>query len=133
MTQSVWFVTGKNHFKLYINPRSHRFNENESIKNLGCSSGFGQEIATIALERGDKVIATARNLSSIETISWPRSNQHADSSDDSGNLRLMQLDVEWDEDKIKAVIDEAVAVWGRIDVLVNNAGYSVSGIAEEIG
>jgi NADP-dependent 3-hydroxy acid dehydrogenase YdfG len=42
----------------------------------------------------------------------------------SDNLRLLQLDVTDSQEAIQARIDEAVKFWGRIDVLVNNAGMS---------
>lgn len=71
------------------------------------------------LQRGDRVIATARNLKSIA---------HFKPSD---SLRTMELDISADEATIKRKAEEALNLWGKIDVLVNNAGYSLKILAED--
>ncbi|KAJ7472359.1 hypothetical protein B0H11DRAFT_2038722 [Mycena galericulata] len=87
----------------------------------GTSSGFGECLVKSVLARGDRVIATARNLSKI---------QHFLTSE---NIRVLQLDIVSGEESIKAIIAKAVEFWGRIDVLVNNAGYGAKGLIEETG
>lgn len=79
------------------------------IIQIGCSSGFGRRLATSALARGDLVIATARTVENIRIPVSP-------------NLRTLQLDLTSGSDAIKLKVDEAAAMWGRIDVLCNNAG-----------
>jgi NADP-dependent 3-hydroxy acid dehydrogenase YdfG len=77
---------------------------------------------TQLLQRGERVIATARTLSKIEN-KFPVSE----------NLRLLRLDITDDVSLIEPIIKEAVSFWGRIDVLVNNAGSGVLGLVEEHG
>lgn len=84
----------------------------------GCSSGFGSEIATQALARGDTVVATARNASKLEHLK------------DLGATTLA-LDVTASDAEIEAVIAAAVEKHGRIDILVNNAGAVLEGAIEE--
>jgi NAD(P)-dependent dehydrogenase (short-subunit alcohol dehydrogenase family) len=85
----------------------------------GCSSGIGQELVKQALARGDKVIATARRLESIQSLK------------DAG-ASVLKLDVTDEPDVINAVVAEAINIHGRIDVLVNNAGFMVAGTVEEV-
>jgi NAD(P)-dependent dehydrogenase (short-subunit alcohol dehydrogenase family) len=87
----------------------------------GASSGIGAGTARAALRAGDQVIATGRKLEKV------RDAYHGIGSD---KLAFIQLDVT-DEARSKAAIDEAVKRFGRIDVLVNNAGYSLLGNFEE--
>ncbi|KAJ7705431.1 hypothetical protein B0H17DRAFT_1037936 [Mycena rosella] len=87
----------------------------------GTSAGFGECLVKSVLARGDRVIATARSLSKI---------QHLATSD---NIRLLELDIISGEDIIKGIIAKAVEFWGRIDVLVNNAGNGAKGLIEECG
>lgn len=86
----------------------------------GCSSGFGRALAEAALERGDRVVATARQSATLFELAvrWP------------GTAHLLELDVT-DAAQCDAVVREAVGVFGRIDVLVNNAGYGLVGAVEE--
>ncbi|KAJ6609033.1 hypothetical protein B0H10DRAFT_2065674 [Mycena sp. CBHHK59/15] len=87
----------------------------------GTSSGFGKCLVDSVLARGDRVIATARSLDAIQGL--PKSE----------NIRLLELDLTAGEEAIKAIVATAVAFWGRIDVLVNNAGYGEKGLIEETG
>lgn len=86
----------------------------------GTSRGFGRIWAEAALKRGDKVTATARKLEDI-----------TDLKDRFGDLVLpLQLDVT-DRQRIPQVIHQAYEHFGRLDVLVNNAGYSLAATPEE--
>ncbi|KAJ6551335.1 hypothetical protein B0H19DRAFT_950510 [Mycena capillaripes] len=89
----------------------------------GTSSGFGECLVKSVLARGDLVIATARTLSKIEHLA----------KSGSDDVRLLELDIISGEDAIKSAIAKAVGFWGRIDVLVNNAGHGAKGMVEETG
>ncbi|MFC5408231.1 SDR family NAD(P)-dependent oxidoreductase [Larkinella bovis] len=86
----------------------------------GTSRGFGRIWAEAALKRGDKVAATARRLASI-----------ADLNEKYGeNVLTLELDVTH-SDQVKAVVEQAHAHFGRLDIVLNNAGYSLVGTIEE--
>jgi NAD(P)-dependent dehydrogenase (short-subunit alcohol dehydrogenase family) len=86
----------------------------------GCSSGFGQRLALAAAQRGDQVIATARNVKTIGEMAEPF----------GGRMITLPLDVT-DAAAAKAAVAKAVETFGGFDVLVNNAGYGLFGAIEE--
>ncbi|MCU0649257.1 MAG: SDR family NAD(P)-dependent oxidoreductase [Gemmatimonadaceae bacterium] len=87
----------------------------------GASRGFGLEFAKAALERGDRVVATARRLEALASLAATYGEQ----------VLPLTLDVT-DGAAARAAIAHAAAHFGRIDVLVNNAGYGLFGAVEEI-
>ncbi len=86
----------------------------------GASRGFGRIWTEAALQRGDKVVATARSLSSIADLNEKFGN----------NVLTLALDVT-KIDQVKLAIDTAFAHFGEIDIIFNNAGYSLVGTIEE--
>jgi NADP-dependent 3-hydroxy acid dehydrogenase YdfG len=94
-TNKVWFITG-------------------------ASRGFGRVWAEAALQRGDRVVATARNVASIAALK----EKYGD------NALTLELDVTKPE-QVKAAVTRAHAHFGRLDVIFNNAGYSLVGTIEE--
>ena len=86
----------------------------------GCSTGFGKTLVPSILARGDSVIATSRTLSDLSYV------------DKLESAKALQLDVTAPEDVIREKVLEAIRLFGRIDVLVNNAGYVMSGVWEEV-
>lgn len=86
----------------------------------GASSGFGAELAKAIIESGDKVAATFRKAE--QASSFPQQY--------NGNGLGVVLDVTQTE-KISTALKEAIDKFGRIDVLVNNAGYGTIGAIEE--
>jgi NADP-dependent 3-hydroxy acid dehydrogenase YdfG len=86
----------------------------------GCSpGGFGELFVQHILARGDKVIATARNLKKIEHLA-------------GADVTTLRLDITDSQQDVRAIITDAIKVYGRIDVLVNNAGYIVTGGWEDL-
>ena len=96
MTQKTWFITG-------------------------ASRGFGREWAIAALERGDSVAATARDLSTLDDLVKTYEDR----------FLPLQLDVT-DREADFAAVRQAHEHFGRLDVVVNNAGYGHFGLVEEL-
>jgi len=87
----------------------------------GASKGFGFEIAKAALAAGDKVVATVRsNADGLRSVLSP-----------GNDALVVTLDVT-KEDQVRKGVEDAIAQFGRIDVLVNNAGYGLLGGTEEV-
>ncbi|MEO7235181.1 MAG: SDR family oxidoreductase [Lapillicoccus sp.] len=96
MTEKTWFITGT-------------------------SRGFGREWTIAALERGDRVAATARDISTLDDL-----------VEKYGEALLpLELDVTSRDDAFAAVA-AAVKTFRRLDVVVNNAGYGHFGFIEEL-
>jgi NAD(P)-dependent dehydrogenase (short-subunit alcohol dehydrogenase family) len=87
----------------------------------GASRGFGREWTIAALERGDRVAATARDTSTLDDLV----------STYGDRLLPLQLDVTDRAADLEAVA-QAHETFGRLDVVVNNAGYGHFGFAEEV-
>ena len=96
MASKVWFITGT-------------------------SKGFGRVWAEAALERGDLVAATARNLKSLDSLV----SRYGD------RVAALTLDVT-DKAAVATSVSEAHQRFGRIDIAVNNAGYGLFGAIEEV-
>jgi NAD(P)-dependent dehydrogenase (short-subunit alcohol dehydrogenase family) len=96
MASKVWFITGT-------------------------SKGFGRVWAEAALARGDRVAATARNVTALAPLLERYGKQVA----------AITLDVA-DKAAVAAAIAEAHARFGRLDVVINNAGYGLFGTIEEV-
>jgi len=95
MSDKIWFITG-------------------------ASRGFGRVWTEGALERGDKVVATARSTTAFSELS----KQYGDA------ILPLALDVT-KRDQVEAVVAHAHAYFGRLDVVINNAGYALLGAVEE--
>jgi NAD(P)-dependent dehydrogenase (short-subunit alcohol dehydrogenase family) len=96
MSEKVWFITG-------------------------ASRGFGREWAIAALERGDRVAATARDTATLDDL-----------AERFGEALLpIRLDVN-DRDADFAAVAQAHDHFGRLDIVVNNAGYGQFGFIEEL-
>ena len=79
------------------------------------------------LARGDCVVATGRKLAAFEPVL-------SEPGTDKSRIRVLELDVTWPFAKLESVAKEAAEHWGRIDVLVNNAGIGGEvGASEEMG
>ncbi|SHN40179.1 SDR family oxidoreductase [Cryptosporangium aurantiacum] len=87
----------------------------------GTSRGFGRSFAESALERGDKVAATVRTLSALDDLAA----KYGDA------LLPLALDVT-DKNAVEAAVKAAHEKFGRLDVVVNNAGYGQFGAIEEV-
>src|SRR5919197_6020068 len=87
----------------------------------GASSGFGRAIAREVLARGDRLVATGRDPGALQPLV----------GEDGGRAMAVRLDIT-DADAVREAVEEAVSRFGRIDVVVNNAGYVHVGAVEEL-
>jgi NAD(P)-dependent dehydrogenase (short-subunit alcohol dehydrogenase family) len=87
----------------------------------GASTGFGRLLAEEVLKAGGRVIVTARKLDKVADLEkqYPQT------------AKALALDVT-DAGQVDSAVNEAIAKFGRVDVLVNNAGYGVAGAIEEV-
>jgi len=87
----------------------------------GTSTGFGRLLAEEALKKGNCVVATARKVEQIADLQqrYP------------GHALALPLDVT-KQDQVDAALATTLKQFGRVDVLVNNAGYGVAGAIEEV-
>jgi NAD(P)-dependent dehydrogenase (short-subunit alcohol dehydrogenase family) len=84
----------------------------------GCASGFGRALVDVVRARGERVVATARRVEALADL-------------EGEQVVAVPLDVTREE-QIASALDAAVKRFGRIDVLVNNAGIGVVGALEEM-
>ena len=93
-------------------------NDSRVVLVTGCSSGIGHATAGRLARSGWTVYATARRLDAMAGL-------------EEAGCRLLRLDVT-DDESMRAAVEEIERVEGTVDVLVNNAGYSLSGAIESV-
>lgn len=86
----------------------------------GCASGFGNALVRKCLDAGDKVVATSRQPARLR---FANANVH--------NYLAAAVDLGCSE-SVQAAFDQAIATFGRVDVVVNNAGFGLCGAFEEL-
>ena len=84
----------------------------------GCSTGFGKSLAKAVADAGEQIAVTARNTDSLKDF------------EGRSNVLVVSLDVT-DNGQIAEAVKETIEKFGKIDVLVNNAGYGFRGAVEE--
>jgi NAD(P)-dependent dehydrogenase (short-subunit alcohol dehydrogenase family) len=87
----------------------------------GSSTGFGRSLTEAVLQHGDRVLATARKPEQLDDLVQQYPN----------TAKAIRLDVTNPQD-VNDAVNAAIATFGRIDVLVNNAGYGLIGALEEV-
>jgi NADP-dependent 3-hydroxy acid dehydrogenase YdfG len=87
----------------------------------GSSSGFGRSLTEAVLKQGDRVVATARKPEQLEDLG----QQYLET------MKTVRLDVTRQRE-VREAVEIALSTFGRIDVLVNNAGYGTMGAIEEV-
>ncbi|HYO05838.1 MAG TPA: SDR family NAD(P)-dependent oxidoreductase, partial [Phototrophicaceae bacterium] len=87
----------------------------------GCSTGLGRALADAVLKQGDSLLATARKPEQLHPLieDYPKT------------AKAVRLDVTSSQN-IQAAVDATIATFGRIDVLVNNAGHGLIAALEEV-
>lgn len=85
----------------------------------GANTGIGLELALKAIKEGDRVIAAVRTPAKV-----PASLQ-------ADNVKVLPFDLGWSQDRMNEYAQGAFEAFGKIDVLVNNAGYAYMGAIEE--
>ena len=101
----------------------------QNILVTGSSSGFGFLIARTLLNDGHTVFATMRGLDNKNADAAKRLQSQA--AETKGRLHLLDLDVT-DTASVNSAVQQALTQEGGIDVVINNAGYCVSGYAETV-
>ncbi|KAJ7118900.1 putative short-chain oxidoreductase [Mycena epipterygia] len=84
----------------------------------GCSSGFGRELTIAALNSGFRVIATARRVETLAPL-------------EQRGAKVLALDVTSSEAELAEFAVKAIALYGEVDYLINNAGFVQGGAVEE--
>jgi NAD(P)-dependent dehydrogenase (short-subunit alcohol dehydrogenase family)/ketosteroid isomerase-like protein len=87
----------------------------------GASSGFGRAVSRTVLQRGERLVATGRDHDALEALVAPFPER----------ALALRLDVA-DAGSVRKTVSEAIARFGRIDVVFNNAGYGHIGAVEEL-
>ena len=91
----------------------------------GCSTGLGVQMAKALASQGAKIVALARRKEKIEAVAAEIAQTY--------HVETLALPCDiTDTARVDAVIDEVVAKWGRIDILINNAGTGAVAPAEDI-
>jgi NADP-dependent 3-hydroxy acid dehydrogenase YdfG len=85
----------------------------------GCSSGFGEQFVSSILARGDHVIATGRDILKLQNLK-------------EAGASILQLDITSTQQAINEAVAQATSIYGKVDVLLNNAGYVSTGIFEDL-
>src|SRR2546427_6773867 len=104
-------------------------NAQQVVLITGANSGFGRLIAETLARKNFRVFATMRNVSGRNAAAAREIAQLTER--ESLSLQVMELDVT-DDGSVERAVNEVMAKCGRIDVLVNNAGYGIMDLAESV-
>ena len=110
--------------KFKIVPKKNSKNKGKVVIITGCSSGIGLATAVHLAGQGNKVYATMRDLNGKEKLMDQAAKNKVD-------VQLLRLDVTEDS-SVYAAVNQIVKKEGRVDVLINNAGYGLMGPAETV-